>query len=375
MFKNNITLFSILGFKIRINISWIIIAVLITWSLSTGFFPYYYEGLSTTQYWIMGVIGAIGLFASILFHELWHSIIARHYGLPISGITLFLFGGVSEMVEEPKTPKIEFLMAVAGPLSSLVLGFALYGIAQGAETIGISPLVTGIIGYLAIINWIFAVFNMLPAFPLDGGRVLRSALWHYKGDLRWATNIASKAGSFFGILLMIFGLVNLFTGNPIGGMWYFIIGLFLKSAAQMSYQQVMIKQNLKGETVSSLMRTDPITVSPDISVKELVEKYIYRHHFKMYPVVENGNLLGCVHMSRIKEIDREEWESRNVRELAMNCSEENTVSPEEDVTDAMTRMNRTGNSRLMVVENGKLKGILAQKDIMGYLSTRMEMEG
>jgi CBS domain-containing protein len=264
-------------------------------------------------------------------------------------------------------------MAIAGPISSVVLGFAFYGVAWGMGLEG-SPMVIGIISYLAFINWIVAAFNMLPAFPLDGGRVLRSALWKYKGDLRWATNIASKAGSFFGIMLMVYGILNLFSRNPIGGMWYFIIGLFLKGAAETSYQQVMIKQNLRGETVSSLMRTDPVTVSPEISVKDLVENYIYRHHFKMYPVVENGRLIGCVHMNRIKEIDRRSWDDHTVRELTMDCSEGNTVAPKEDVTDAMTLMNKTGNSRLMVVEDGRLQGILAQKDIMKYLSIRMEME-
>ena len=371
MFNNNITLFNIFGFEIRINISWIIIAFLITWSLSTGFFPFYYQGFSPTQYWIMGIIGALGLFASILFHELWHSIVARHYGLPVSRITLFLFGGVSEMIEEPKTPKIEFLMAIAGPISSMILGFLFYGLAWAGGGIGLGQLVIGIISYLAAINWIVAGFNMLPAFPLDGGRVLRSALWKYKGDLRWATNIAATAGSFFGILLMVYGILNLFGHNPLGGMWYFVIGLFLKSAAQMTYQQVLIKQTLKGETVSSLMRADPVTVSPEISTKDLVEHYIYRHHFKMYPVVKNGNLIGCVHMNSIKKVDRTSWEERSTIE----CSEENMVSPQKDVTDAMTIMNKTGNSRLMVVEDGKLHGILAQKDIMRYLSTRMELEG
>jgi Zn-dependent protease len=375
VFKNNITLFNFLGFRIRINISWIIIAVLITWSLSTGFFPYYYKGLSTAQYWIMGTLTAIGFFASIIFHELCHSIVARHYGLPIRNITLFLLGGVAEITEEPKTPKIEFMVAIAGPVASLVLGFAFYGISLGAAGIGISPFLTGIINYLAIINWILAAFNMLPAFPLDGGRIFRSALWKYRGDLRWATNIASQTGSLFGILLMIFGLLDMFTGNLIGGIWYFIIGLFMKSAAQMSYQQLMIKQKLEGKTVASLMLINPVTVSPDISVRELVENYIYRHHFKMYPVVEGDRLIGCVHMNKVKEIDRAKWEEHKVRELAMDCSGDNTISPQEDVTDAMTLMNKTGNSRLMVVEKGELRGIIAQKDIMGYLSIRMEMEG
>ncbi|MFW6323595.1 MAG: site-2 protease family protein [Desulfovibrionales bacterium] len=373
MFEKRVTLFSLFGFDIRIDISWIIIAVLVTWSLAQGFFPYYIEGLSTSAYWIMGIVGAIGLFASILFHELWHSIIARHYGLPIGGITLFIFGGLSEMTEEPKTPKVEFLMAIAGPFSSLVLAAVMYGIFLAGGALHWPESVTSIFIYLALINTVFAVFNMLPAFPLDGGRVLRSALWKYKGNIQWATKIASQFGSFFGILLILLGILNLFTGNPIGGMWYIIIGLFLRGAAQMSYRQLLVKQNLEGETVGSLMRKSPVTVPPDISLRQLVEDYAYRHHYKLYPVTEDEKLLGCVQTKQLKEIPRDEWDRRHVRELASSCSPENTIDPREDATRALSVMNSSKNSRLMVVEDNALVGVIALKDIMGYLTTRMDL--
>jgi Zn-dependent protease/predicted transcriptional regulator len=375
MFKNSITLFRIFGFAIRIDPSWIIIAILITWSLASGFFPHYHKGLPTQTYWLMGAFGALGLFASILFHELSHSLVARQYGLDIGGITLFLFGGVSEMTTEPENPKVEFLMALAGPMSSVVLGSVLYGIFLWGQELQWPVPALAVIMYLGLINWILAAFNMLPAFPLDGGRVLRSALWKFKGDLRWATSIASKFGSFFGILLIILGVMNLLTGNPIGGVWFVIIGIFLRSSAQMSYQQLLVKHALEGRTVDEFMSTDPVAVPPNITLKELVEEYVYRHHYKMFPIVRDNELLGCVQTKSIRDIPREEWASREVREIFRSCSEENTVSPGTDVAEALNRMRASGNSRLMVVDKGRLKGIVALKDIAGFLNVRKEFEG
>jgi Zn-dependent protease/predicted transcriptional regulator len=375
MFKNSITLFSIFGFKIRIDPSWIIIAVLITWSLSVGFFPHYHKGLSTQTYWLMGALGALGLFASILFHELSHSLVARHYGLDIGGITLFLFGGVSEMTTEPESPKVEFLMALAGPMSSLVLGSALYGVFVWGQGLDWPGPAMAVVMYLGLINWILAAFNLLPAFPLDGGRVLRSALWRFKGDLRWATSIASKFGSFFGILLIILGIMNLLTGNPIGGVWFVIIGIFLRSSAQMSYQQLLVKNALEGRTVDEFMSSNTIAVSPDATIQELIEDYVYRHHFKMFPIVRNNKeLLGCVQTKSIKDIPREQWSSRRVGDIFHSCSDENTVSPGTDVAEALNLMRSSGNSRLMVVDSGRLKGIIALKDIAGFLNVRREFE-
>jgi Zn-dependent protease len=195
MFGKRITLFKLFGFEVRVDLSWLIIAFLIVWSLAQGFFPYQHKGLSSTTYLWMGIVGALGLFASIVFHELWHSLIARRVGLHMKGITLFVFGGVAEMDEEPPNAKAEFLMAIAGPLSSIVLGFIFYVFYSTFK--GLPVPVEGVVRYLALINWILAGFNLLPAYPLDGGRVLRSALWFWKGDLRWATRIASQSGSAY----------------------------------------------------------------------------------------------------------------------------------------------------------------------------------
>jgi len=374
MFGKRITLFKLLGFEVHIDPSWLIIAGLVVWSLADGLFPSLYKGLSGSTYWMMGIIGALSLFLSIIFHELCHSLVARRFGLPMRGITLFIFGGVAEMHEEPENAKVEFLMAIAGPVSSVLLGLIFMGIHGLGRGLGWPQAVLGVLYYLELINLLLAGFNLLPAFPLDGGRVLRSALWKWKNNLRWATHIASQIGSGFGIGLMVLGGVNvLFTGNVVGGIWWFLIGMFLKNASAMSYQQLLLRKSLEGEKVGDFMRKTTVTVPPDLSVSELVEDYIYKYHFKMFPVVENGRLEGCVTTRQVKEIPKEEWDKRTVGVLATRCSSGNTVDPGADVMEALSRMNTTGNSRLMVVKEGRLLGVISLKDIMGHLSVKLDL--
>lgn len=375
MFGRQFNLFKLFGFQVSLDASWIIIAVLVTWSLATGFFPTYYKGLSTTVYWYMGAIGAVGLFLSIIFHEFWHSLVARRFGLPMKGITLFLFGGVAQMSNEPENAKTEFFMAVAGPIASIFLGGVFYLGYLGGKSAAWPTAVQGVIGYLAFINWILAGFNLLPAFPLDGGRMLRSALWKWKGDLRWATRISSQVGSGFGVFLIVLGVMFFLLGDFIGGLWYFVIGLFLKSIAEMSYKQLLVRRNLEGEKVSDFMNKNPIAVSPSLPVKDLVEDYVYKYHFKMYPVVDGQRLAGCVTTRRVKDLAREQWSQRRVGDLVEGCSEGNTIGPDADVIKALQTMNRTGNSRLMVVDEGRLVGIIALKDILNFLNVRMDLEG
>ncbi len=373
MFGKRITLFKLLGFEVHIDPSWLIIVLLVVWSLTKGWFPSNYRDLAPATYLWMGLFGAAGLFFSIVFHELCHSLVARRFGLPMKGITLFVFGGVAEMSDEPSSAKAEFLMAIAGPLSSILLGLMLYVVtALGGEVL--STPVTGVIDYLAVINLFLAVFNLLPAFPLDGGRVLRAALWQWKKNLRWATRIASRIGTGFGILLILVGIFYVVMGRIINGIWLFMIGMFLRNAAQMSYQQVLIRKALEGESVQHFMKKDPVTVPSSISVKELVEDYIYNYHYKMYPVVEGGELIGCITTRQVKDIPRDQWTSRTVGNVAIRCSPENTIDPAADALKALSVMSRTGNSRLMVVDDGRLVGIITLKDIMGFISIKLELD-
>jgi len=375
MFGKRIKLFKIFDFEVGIDWSWLILAILIAWSLSVGLFPFRYKNLSTETYWVMGIVGALGLFFSIVFHELCHSLVAKKYGLPIKGITLFIFGGVAEMGDEPRSPRAEFMMAIAGPVSSIVIGIIFYGIYALGRLNGWSEAVNGVVQYLAYINVLLAFFNLVPAFPLDGGRVLRSILWGWKKNLRWATHISSNIGRGFGILLVIVGAFQFLRGNFVGGMWWFLIGMFLQGAAKTSYQQLLIRRALEGEQVRRFMKTEPVTITPSLSVDRLVEDYIYKYHYKMFPVVEDTDkLIGCVTTRQVKEIPREEWAYRKVGEITSPCSPENTIGSQADAMKALSVMSKSGLSRLMVTEGNRLVGIIALKDMLTFLSLKVELE-
>jgi Zn-dependent protease/CBS domain-containing protein len=374
MFGKRLKLFKLLGFEVNIDLSWIIIAILIAWSLSTGVFPFQFKNLPIQTYWIMGVIGAAGLFLSIIAHEFCHSLVARKSGMPMKGITLFIFGGVAEMGDEPPNAKAEFLIAIVGPLSSAAIAVIFYSLFRLGSAGGWHPAVNGVVGYLAMINGLLAVFNMVPAFPLDGGRILRSVLWGWKGNLRWATRISSGIGGGFGIFLIVLGVIRVLSGNFVGGMWFFLIGLFIRSAARMSYQQLIIRKALEGEPLKRFMNANPVTVPPSITVDELVEDYIYRHHFKFFPVVNFDRLNGCVATKEVKEIPRDEWRQKKIGDVAVQCSAENTIEPEADAIEALSAMRRNNSSRLMVIENDKLIGIIALKDMLEFLSLKVELD-
>lgn len=375
MFGRQITLFRIFGFRVGIDWSWLILAILITWTLAVGFFPHFVPDLAQTAYWSMAVLGALGLFFSIIFHELSHSLVSRRYDMQIRGITLFVFGGVAEMEGEPVSPKAEFVMAIAGPIASLLLATAFFLVGMIGEQLGWPVAVVGVLTYLFWINGILALFNLVPAFPLDGGRMLRAVLWGWKNDFRWATRIASGTGGFFGFALMILGIISFVTGNFIGGLWWFLLGLFVRFAATASYRQVVMKQSFEGLPVTAVMRSDPITVSPELTVAELVEDYLYRHTYKMFPVVDDGRLLGSVGLGEVKGLAREQWATTRIRDILSLRSAATTIAPETDALAALALMQKTGNGRLCVASGDRLAGILTRKDMLEFLSLRLDLEG
>jgi Zn-dependent protease len=376
MFGKRITLFRLFGFAVRADASWFIIVALVTWTLASGVFPYKYPGLSAGDYWIMGLAGALVLFASVIVHELFHSLVAQRCGLRMKGITLFVFGGVAEMDEEPPSAKAEFLMAIAGPAASILIGFVSYAVYRRITSLWPRQIV-GVVGYLCWINWMLVGFNLIPAFPLDGGRIFRSALWwRWKGDLARATRIAASIGSGFGVLLIAFGLFRLFGGDFIGAVWWFLIGMFLRGASQASYPQALMRTILAGESVQRFMKTDPVTVSPGLPVINLVEDYIYKYHHTMFPVVTDSNdLVGCVTTSEVKSLPREQWAQHKVQEIYRPCTIENTVPPDTDAQQALSRMTGTSIRRLMVAKENRLLGIISLKDLLGFLSAKLNIEG
>lgn len=373
MFGKPVSLFTVFGFEIKIDVSWLLLAALITWSLASGLFPEYYKDLPQSAYWWMGAAGAVGLFISIIFHELTHSLVARRYGISMKEITLFIFGGVAQMEEDPPHPRAEFMIAIVGPLSSCFLGLlSLLAFNLGVKA-GWPVTVTGVLSYLSWLNMILAVFNLIPAFPLDGGRILRSALWKWKKDVRWSTDIASQIGSGFGLLLTIMGIFYIVKGNFVGGLWWFLIGLFVRSAAQSSYRHILARSIFNTKKVKDLMVIDPVTVPRSISLEEFIRDYVYKYHFQAYPVLSFGRLTGCVFVRQIASIPRDEWAAQTVGSIALSCDKDITIGPEEDANKALELMNRTGNSRLLVVDGDELKGIISLKDMLALLSLKMEL--
>jgi Zn-dependent protease len=368
MFGTRIELLRLFGIPIRLDLSWFVVVVLIAWSLATGLFPQLEPHLASGTYWAMGVAGALGLFASVLVHELSHAWVARRHAMPIDGITLFIFGGVAEMGGEPPSPKAEFRVAIAGPLVSILIGGLVLSLAGGP------PPLRGVLRYLGLINLVLAVFNLVPAFPLDGGRVLRSVLWHWKQDLRWATAIASRLGTGFSVLLMLFGGARVLLGDFVGGMWSFLIGLFLRQASQSAYQAVLVRKALEGEPVRRFMTSEPVTLPAGVTLNQAVERYFYRYHHKLFPVTDDARLVGCLSTREVSRIPRDEWGRRTVGSVAVPCGPRNAITPDSDALQALTLMRRSGEPRLLVVEDGRLAGVVTLKDLLEFFALKVELE-
>ena len=376
MFGNRFQLIKLFGFQVSADPSWFIVVALVTWSLAERYFPQAYPQLDRPTAWGMGVVGALLFFLSLVLHELSHALMARRYGLRIRGITLFIFGGVAEMTDEPPTAQAEFMVAIAGPIMSVLIAVVSFVVWAVGSQAAWPVAVVGVAQVMWWLNGVLMLLNLVPAFPLDGGRVLRSILWYWKGNLRWATRVTSAIGSAFGVALIALGVLLLIVppGDLIGGLWLGLIGLFLRNAARMSYQQLLLRRALEGESVARFMKTDPVVVPRAISIAELVENFIYKYHFKMFPVVDGDRLLGCVSTREVKAIPREEWDRQTVGAIIEKCSPENSVDPGTDAMQALAMMSRTGTSRLMVVDSDRLLGILALKDLLKFFSLKMELE-
>jgi Zn-dependent protease/CBS domain-containing protein len=375
MFGKRFNILSIAGIKIGIDISWFFIAILLSWTLAAGYFPVKYPHFTSNIYWVMGVLGMLGLFVCIILHELGHAIVARHYNLPISQITLFIFGGVAEIKKEPTSPKVEFLMAIAGPIVSFILAIIAYFLTKVGTQLEWPVPIIGVTAYLALINTVLAIFNLIPAFPLDGGRVFRAILWWWKNNLAWATRISAMVGSGFGFSLIFLGIFNLIIRNFLIGFWLIILGWFLHRAASSMQTQFYVGKELEGEKVSKFMKTDPITVPPDISIKEFVDQYVYTSHHHLYPVTLQKKLLGYISLQQVKSLPHAEWGKTPVRTIMASSPQFQTVSPESSALEALELIQQTQFPILFVVENDHLIGIVTAQDLFKVISLKLELEG
>ncbi len=365
-----VRIFRVLGIQISLNYTWFIIFGLIAWSLASGYFPYKYPELSRSAHWVMGFFGAVFLFLSVLAHELTHSYIAKKEGIEVSEITLFIFGGVSQLAKEPEDPMKEFKVALGGPISSFVLSFIFWILSIVTSHMPGWILVTGLLAYLAYINLALAIFNLIPGFPLDGGRVLRALYWKRTGSLGRATKIASDTGRWIGLGIILLGLLSVLMGNLMGGFWFVIIGIFLRSSAEGGYQQVVMKGALEGVKARELMSEGVISVDPSMRMNRLVEDYYLKYKHVTYPVVESDRIIGIVTLTHVKEIPRDQWVDRTVREVMIPIREEIEVDPEGEAIDALQKMIRSGEGRLPVVKEGKVVGMITRKDILNLLEIK-----
>jgi Zn-dependent protease/CBS domain-containing protein len=318
----------------------------------------------------MGLGTALAFFTSVVLHELGHALVARAVHIPIRGITLFLFGGIAEMEDEPRSAASELLMAVAGPVVSAVLSGFFWFLSGLVE----SPAIVFPLRYLAIINLGVLIFNMVPAFPLDGGRVLRSTLWRVLGNLRQATYWASLAGQAFAWLLIALGIVHFSVGLYIQGIWLVLIGLFLKEAAREAYKQLLVRQALGGEHVSRFMTREPIVVKPELDLRHWVDDYVLRYHRKMFPVAANDHLEGIIATQALEKYPREEWDRHTVAEAMQQNVDALTIPADTDALQALGKMQRVGSSRLLITEGDSLRGIITLRDMLRFLDLKLSLQ-
>lgn len=387
-FGRSRTLFHIFGFPIKMNPTWFLLFFLIIFSLGSqdGLFSQWMgnSGSLVNQwldpgkggpltYWVLAVVGALGLFTSLLAHELCHSLVARSTGMPVEGITLFIFGGVSEMKEEPPTADAEFFMAVVGPVSSVLIGLlCLGGLLLGHYVVGMPGTVKVVLLYLALVNMLLAVFNSLPAFPLDGGRVVRSVLWGIMDDLQRATSIAARVGSAIGLAMIILGIFIIFNGGLIGGVWMIFIGFFLRQAATSSYQQIVMREALGGETVQHFMSPRPVCVTPELNLERFVHDYVLPYHYTLYPVVDqDGRLIGTVGAMDPKEMDQDRWQEETVESIMSDDTDELEISPRENAVHALQKLRSEQGKRLVVVEEDKPVGIISLRDLFEFIELKV----
>ena len=373
------TLFRIFGFPIKVNPSWVFLFLLIVFSLSSrnGLLHQWLAGEqpSETVYWVLGIIGAVGLFGSLIVHELAHCIIARYTGMPVRGITLFIFGGVSEMGDEPPTAGAEFFMAVIGPLTSVVIGMACLLVWKVGDAFLSWPAVVGVVfRYLGTVNLLLAVFNSMPAFPLDGGRVVRSILWGVTGSLRTATSIAAGLGSAFALLMTVGGVLMVFLGSVIGGIWFIFIGFFLRQAAATSVEQVRMRHTLSGEVIGRFMTTSVVTVRPELTLRQFVDEYVLPYHFAVFPVVDgDGRLIGLVRARDPAAIAEAEWGAATVALVMREATPDVLVDANTEAVEALSRLRGEAGRRLIVVENGRPVGIVSLRDLLDFLALKIDL--
>lgn len=369
----SVNLGRLMGIPVRAHYTLWFVIVLIAWSLAVGYMPHHYPGLPSLTYWTIGVASAVLLFVSVLLHELFHSYVAKRQGLPVGRITLFFFGGVAEATEEPKDPDVEWKMAAIGPAFSFAFALLLGGLWYVTQALGLNVEIVATLWYGSLINAVLGGFNSIPAFPLDGGRVFRAAVWKRTGDLLRATRIATRLGTGFAYLMIFGGFISIFFGSLFDGLWIIFLGWFLKTGSETSLRRTVIGESLSAVSASDIMTPQVRTVEPDAVVSDLVTNYFLRYKHGGFPVLDNGEIQGIVTMEDIKKVPKQKWPNTRVRDVMAPRERLVMVRPETPAVDILTKMSRYEIGRVLVVEEARLLGIVTRSDIMRSIKVKTEL--
>jgi len=364
VFRQSIPLGRIIGIPIAVDLSWFLIFALLTWMLATTYYPAQFKNWPIALDWGMGAVTAIMLFVSVLLHELGHSVVALAYKVPVRKITLFIFGGVALIGGEPPSAGAEFFIAIAGPIVSAILGVLFYFLERPAARV--SPLL-GLFEYLAYINIALVLFNLIPGFPLDGGRVFRAIVWAITHNLQRATAIAANVGRGFAFLFIFFGVLQIFGGNFGAGIWIAFIGWFLDNAASAQLYQLAFQRALTGHTVAQAMNAHYSTVPPDTTIQDVVDHHLIGGGKRSLVVGTADQPLGLMTLHRVKEVPKPQWPTTTAAQVAIPMSEVKRIDPNSQAWSAMQEMDRDGVNQLVVMTDGHVAGMLSRQDIIGFL--------
>jgi len=372
MLRSGIPIGRLFGVALRLHYSWFIIFVLVTWALTASYFPAVFPDWNLASRIAAGIITSLLFFGSVLVHELAHSIVSQRQGIPVKSITLFVFGGVSEISEEPKQPKDEFRMAIVGPLTSLIIGGILWGIFFGVRNIDsfAAQMVTAITYWLGYINLALGVFNLIPGFPLDGGRVFRSIWWWRSRSLKSATRVASTIGRFIGLLFIFGGIYLVFTPYWFNGLWIALIGWFLENAASSSYKQLLLQEMLKGHTASEVMSRDCVLINPETTVDRLVNDNILTSGRRCFPVVAVALNIGLMTLHNIRAVPRDRWTTETVKSAMTPFDKLKWVGPDEELSSLMRLLQENDINQVPVVQDNQVIGMVTRENLLNFVNIR-----
>ena len=368
-----IKLIKIAGIQVSFDYSWLLVFGLVLFSMSAGYFPRYYPGHDALTYWLAGAIATCFFFASVVIHELAHSLVAVSSGIQISEITLFIFGGVSKITAEPQDPVTELKVAIVGPLSSFALAL-IFWLAKGFFAGFDLPLITGIFSYLAWINLALGIFNLIPGFPLDGGRIFRALYWWKTGSLTRATRLAADLGKGFAVALMVLGGVQIFLGDLFGGIWFILIGMFLRGMSQRGYEEVVVRKSLEGVPVREIMTREVVTVQPDMTISQLVHDYFLHYTYGGFPVLADGRVVGVVSIAGVRQVPRQEQDVRKVAEVMEPVSDQLAIAGEVSLAEALSRMTQADQDRLLVMDQDRMIGLITRTTLLRFVQVKRLLE-